>query len=595
MSTPSLRSRIRNGTLLLLALVLILGAYALPRVYRLGGAIRETLYRNYVSIEVAQHVHAALLDLQLAERDGHAKEVLPHVRSDFEYWMDIEDHDFTEVGEPELAHDIEARAAKLFGEIESATPQERHDEEFAQLHHRVDDLIKINRDAMFRADSRSARLGRRLTYQFAAGLVLVLLAGAAIAWGLGWAIARPLTELAERLRGVGQRRSRVRLGKQTLAELQAVAREFNQMAERLEQFEKLNVERLMYEKSKTEAIIESLEDGVVLIDSEGIVAHINEIAALIMSVEPKEALGSPFDDLSSNHPHYLRVRDALRNLSKSGRDDQRVEVQLHVRGRDHSYLLKPIPLRRGEGSTLGTILILQDVTYLRDQDRARANLVATLSHELRTPLTSLALSAELLRRDWEGFGGRQRELLEAILDECARIKQLSDNLLKLARGEMAAISVNRDHLDFLRIIEDVVHRFGLQAQERHVRLEQHLQSLPEISGDSVKLSWVVSNLIGNALRYTPEGGKIEVAARAVNGHVRLEVADSGPGIPREIRDHIFERFAQYNADGLEKGAAGLGLAIAKDIVAAHGGKIFVESEEGAGCRFVVELPCPSTN
>ena len=595
MSSPSLRSRIRNGTLLLLVLVLMLGAYTLPRVYRLGGAIRETLYRNYVSIEVAQHVHAGLLDLQLAERDGQAKSILPHVRSDFEYWMDIEDHDFTEVGEPELAHDIEARAAKLFGEIESAPPQERHDEEFAQLHHRVDALIKINRDAMFRADSRSARLGRRLTYQFAAGLVLVLLAGAAIAWGLGWAIARPLTELAERLRGIGQRRSRVRLGKQTLAELQAVAREFNQMAERLEQFEKLNVERLMYEKSKTEAIIESLEDGVVLIDSEGIVAHINEIAALIMGVEPKDALGSPFDDLSSNHPHYLRVRDALRNLSKSGGDEQRIEVQLHVRGRDHSYLLKPIPLRRGEGSTLGTILILQDVTYLRDQDRSRGNLVATLSHELRTPLTSLALSAELLRRDWEEFSPRQREMLEAILDECARIKQLSDNLLKLARGEMAAISVNRDHLDLLRIIEDVVHRFGLQAQERHVRLEQHLQSLPEISGDSVKLSWVVSNLIGNALRYTPQGGKIEVAARPVNGHVRLEVADSGPGIPREIRDHIFERFAQYNADGLEKGAAGLGLAIAKDIVAAHGGKIFVESEEGAGCRFVVELPCPSTN
>jgi two-component system, NtrC family, sensor histidine kinase KinB len=594
MKTPSLRSRIRNGTLLLLVLILLLGAYTLPRVYRLGGAIRETLYRNYVSIEVAQHVHSALLDLQLAERDGQGKNLLPHVRSDFEYWMDIEDHDFTEIGEPELAHDIEARAAKLFGEIESAAPQERHDAEFAELHHRVDDLIKINRDAMFRADSRSAKLGRRLTYQFAAGLALVLLAGAAIAWGLGWAIARPLTELAERLRGVGQRRSRVRLGKQTLAELQAVAREFNQMAERLEQFEKLNVERLLYEKSKTEAIIESLEDGVVLIDSEGIVAHINEIAALIMGVEPKDALGSPFDDLSSNHPHYLRVRDALRNLSKS-LDDQRVEVQLYVRGRDHSYLLKPIPLRRGEGSTLGTILILQDVTYLRDQDRSRANLVATLSHELRTPLTSLALSAELLRRDWEGFSGRQRELLEAILDECARIKQLSDNLLKLARGEMAAISVNRDHLDLLRIIEDVVHRFGLQAQERHVRLEQHLQSLPEISGDSVKLSWVVSNLLGNALRYTPEGGKIEVAARPVNGHVRLEVADSGPGIPREIRDHIFERFAQYNSDGLEKGAAGLGLAIAKDIVAAHGGKIFVESEEGAGCRFVVELPCPSTN
>jgi hypothetical protein len=144
MSTPSLRSRIRNGTLLLLALALILGASTLPRVYRLGGAIRETLYRNYVSIEVAQHVHAALLELQLAERDGRAKEVLPHVRSDFEYWMDVENHDFTEAGEPELAGDIEARGRKLFTEIASDPANVRHDQDFSELHGRVDDLIRIN-------------------------------------------------------------------------------------------------------------------------------------------------------------------------------------------------------------------------------------------------------------------------------------------------------------------------------------------------------------------------------------------------------------------------------------------------------------------
>ena len=590
MTTPSLRSRIRNGTLLLLVLVVMMGVYTLPRVYRLGGAIRETLYRNYVSIEVAQHMHAVLRDLELAERDGRGRDALPRAREEFARWMDVERHDFTEAGEPELARDIDDRAGKLFGEIGSQPSGARHDDEFQALHARIDDLIRMNRDAMFRADSRSARLGRRLAYQFAAGLALVLVVGIAIAWGLGWALTRPLTELAVRLRGVGQRRSRVRLGPQGLAELQAVAREFNQMAERLEQFEKLNVERLMYEKSKTEAIIESLEDGVVLIDSEGIVAHINEIAALILGVEPHDALGSPFDDLSSNHPHYLRVRDALRSLSRAEPEDRRVEVQLHVRGRDHSYLLKPVSLRRGEGGTLGTLLILQDVTYLRDQDRARANLVATLSHELRTPLTSLALSAELLSRDSAAFGPRQRELLEAILDECGRIKLLSDNLLKLARGEMAVISVSRERLDLSRIVEEVVRRFSLQARERQIELKQRIEPLPEISGDSIKLSWVVSNLIGNALRYTPAGGRIEVAARPIDGAVRLEVADSGPGIPPEIRDHIFERFAQYQADGLEKGSAGLGLAIAKDIVAAHGGRIFVESQEGAGSRFVVELP-----
>src|SRR5579871_1898023 len=118
--TSSLRSRIRNGTLLLLGLVIALGIYALPRLNSLGGAIRETLYRNYISIEVGQHQHEALRSLQLAERDGKGRDALPATRNNFMHWMDIEKHDITEVGEPQIAADIEARANKLFDEIANA-------------------------------------------------------------------------------------------------------------------------------------------------------------------------------------------------------------------------------------------------------------------------------------------------------------------------------------------------------------------------------------------------------------------------------------------------------------------------------------------
>jgi NtrC-family two-component system sensor histidine kinase KinB len=589
MSTPSLRTRIRNVSLLLVVLVIGLGLYALPRVYRLGTSIRETLHRNYISIEAAQHMHEALRVLQLAERDGHARDVLPSSRATFMHWMDIEDHDFTELGEPELAHDIERRAQRLFDEIAAAPPQVRHDREFDELHARLNDLIALNQAAMWRANSRAVGLGRRLTYEFAGGLLALLVTGIVFSWALGWALARPLTELAERLRGLSQRHTQVRLGPQPLAELDAVAREFNQMAEQLEQYEKLNVERLLYEKRKTEAIIESLEDGVVLIDSAGIVTHINEIAALIMDIEPADALGSPFDDLSSNSPHYRRVRDALRGLRRAAPDGPRTEVQLHVRGRDHSYVLKPIPLHRTEGTAFGTLLILQDVTYLRDHDRARSNLVETLSHELRTPLTSLALSAQLLQREEATLEPRQRELLRTILEECARMKQLTDSLLNLARGELASISLERERIDLARVAEDVAGRFRLQAEEKHVALERNIAEVPPVSGDPVKLSWVVSNLIGNALRYTPQGGRIEVMTGSADDTVRLEVGDSGPGIAPELRDYVFERFAQYG-DGADKGSAGLGLAIVKDIVVAHGGRIFVTGNAPVGSRFVVQLP-----
>jgi NtrC-family two-component system sensor histidine kinase KinB len=275
--------------------------------------------------------------------------------------------------------------------------------QLATLHERLNELIQINQSAMFRADSRAMRMGDRLASEFALALVILLLLGIVISWALARKISRPLTELSDHLRSFSLRGPSARLGRQPFAEVQTVASEFNRMSERLERFEKLNVERLIYEKGKTEATLESIEDGIILIGSNGIVTHINEIASIILGLDREEALGSPFDDLNSNHPHYLRVRSALQRTAKQSLEAQRVEVELHVRGRDHIYVLKSVPLRQ-DGRSFGTILILQDITYLRSREQARTNLVATLSHELKSPLTSLALSAQLLQRSSGSVG-----------------------------------------------------------------------------------------------------------------------------------------------------------------------------------------------
>ena len=570
----------------MLAITVAFGALALPGVYRLGGGIRETLYRNYVSIEAARHMRDALYALQLATRDGTVSRLLPSSRGQFMHWIDVEEHDITEAGEAELAAGIDRAGRTLFAEL-AANPAMRHDDEFAALDAQLDRLVGINQVAMFRADSRAGRMGLRLTYEFAAGFAILLLFGVALSWTLAATLSKPLDELAERLRSFSLRGGPPqRLGPQPLKELQPVVQEFNRMAERLEQFEKLNIDRVIYEKNKTEAIIESLEDGIVLIDPGGIVTHINEIAALILGVERGDALGSPFDDLNSSHPHYLRVRAAL----SEGADHDRIEVDLHVRGRDHIYLLKPMPLRQGEQQSFGTILILQDITYLRDKDRARANLVATLSHELRTPLTSLALSAELLAKSKSRLDPGQQELVAGIDEDVRRMRTLADDLLNLARGDPRAIRVQMVTLDIAELAEAVAKRFMIQAQQKQVEMIAQTKTRAlQVRGDPVKLGWVVSNLLGNSLRYTPPGGRIEIAAGRSGDYVQLKVADTGPGIPAEIRERIFERFAQWSVDGLETGSAGLGLAIVKDIVEAHGGRIFVTSSEH-GSEFTVELP-----
>jgi signal transduction histidine kinase len=266
-----------------------------------------------------------------------------------------------------------------------------------------------------------------------------------------------------------------------------------------------------------------------------------------------------------------------------------VELALYLRGRDHYYMLRPTPLRARDGTHAGFILVLQDVTYLRDHEARREQLMATLSHELRTPLTSLHMAVELLRRSAVGVQ-EQPAVLAAAADDVARLEDVARRLLDVSRSRAMSIALERQHVHLGDVIERCARIFALQARERGVTIET---AVPEadlrVAGDATKLTWALSNLIANALRYTPRGGRVSLAATAENGTVQLSVSDPGPGIPAGARDRIFERFVQGH-DGGEPGAAGLGLSIVRDIVQAHGGRIFLDSEEGRGSRFTLELP-----
>jgi NtrC-family two-component system sensor histidine kinase KinB len=253
-------------------------------------------------------------------------------------------------------------------------------------------------------------------------------------------------------------------------------------------------------------------------------------------------------------------------------------------------MLKPVPLRQDDGRSFGTILTLQDITYLRDQDRARTNLVATLSHELKTPLTSIALSAGLLERRKNPAEPEELQLVAAIAEDIGRIRHLADDLLNLAQGANGSIAIRSVELDLCQLVRSVSKTFALQAQHKGLTLTMDIpDSAATMRGDPVKLSWAVSNLIANALRYTPEGGWIRLTLRRSANAFSLKVSDTGPGISLEIKDRLFERFAQWNVNGSERGSAGLGLAIVKEIVEGHGGRIFVDTTPGEGTCFTLEL------
>ena len=343
------------------------------------------------------------------------------------------------------------------------------------------------------------------------------------------------------------------------------------------------------ENSRLEAVIESLEVGVILLDPDGIVAHINELACIILGLERADAAHRIFDNLETRQPHYLKIRSALRRIVNYPPDERRTEVSLHVRGRDHVYALKAGPLQANVRRTFGTIVTLEDISHLRDKDRARSNLVATLSHEIKSPLTSVSLAAELLERDFGPLNKGQRELLATVAKDIARIRELSDSLLNLARGETTSIRVRNVSFDFGKLLVSVKENFLAQAEQKGVALEVESALNLEAHGDPVKLSWVVSTLLANAFKHTHNGGRIDVCASSAGQRISLSVSDDGPTIAAAIRNQMFERLSPATFDGFDLDYSGLGLAIAREVVEAHGGRIFVESSN-ENTTFSIELP-----
>jgi PAS domain S-box-containing protein len=352
--------------------------------------------------------------------------------------------------------------------------------------------------------------------------------------------------------------------------------------------ERTRIDAVLAEKAKTEAVIESIDDGLVVLDPQGVVVHVNEVACAILDVTREEAVGRPFERLGTSHPHYLRLRAAVAEiLANPERAPDVLEIAIFLRGRDHFFVLRPTPLQTADGAGAGLILALQDVTHLRDQEARREQLVATLSHELRTPLTSLRMATELLAGAKPALAGEAAALVDAAREDVSRLEDVAQRLLELSRSRAMSIALERSQVPVSELVERMARVFSLQAREHGIALETAPPAAGlSIPGDATKLTWALSNLISNALRYTPRGGRVRVEAAPAGESVRISVSDTGPGIPVERRERIFERYVQ----GEDPGAAGLGLSIVRDIVQAHGGRIFLESEVGQGSRFVLELP-----
>ncbi len=380
--------------------------------------------------------------------------------------------------------------------------------------------------------------------------------------------------------------------KETLPdEIGILASEFNKMTTTLREYKKINLEKLLEEKKRTEAIIRSVGDCMIVIDTNFRIITVNPTAERVFYLLPGISNGRDLRDMIKNEEFFKIIKLSIEE-EPNPEEYRSLPTFAWDYDRETKYFqVKVYPVTREEGAKIGYVILLEDVTKLKEVDQLKSEFISVASHELRTPLTSIVMSLGMVLDGSAGaLSGDQKELLAAANEEAIRMRELMTNLLDISRIESGKVKMDLDEVDPEILVNSIANSFTLRAESQGIKIDVDVpKDIKPIYADYARLIQVFNNLIGNALRYTPENGTITIRAANQDDFVHFIVEDTGAGIPRDSIHKIFEKFVQIESDK-KKGGAGLGLAVSAEIIKAHGGKIWAESEINKGSKFHFLLP-----
>jgi two-component system phosphate regulon sensor histidine kinase PhoR len=409
--------------------------------------------------------------------------------------------------------------------------------------------------------------------------VACLAAGAAaglVALAIGGATARSLDRLAEAARRLAGGHLGERAPSAAISEVAVVGDAFNAMADSLQG----TISRLAEERNRLESLLASSSDAILAVNREGQITFANAAAEALFRVSRADAVGRPFLHVIRDH----ELNELANRCAALGERGLRVIAY----GTEQRWLQASAVPIEGGGDWAG-LIILHDLSEVRRLDKVRRDFITNVSHELRTPLAGIKASAETLEAGALADPEAAADFVRHIENETDRLAQMVEELLELSRIESGAAPLRMGVVQVAPLLERCVQRFAPQAERAGLQLNaEPAEGELAVQGDEDRLDQALGNLIHNAIKFTPAGGRVTVSAVALDGEVVIEVRDTGIGISAEDRTRIFERFYK-TAEARGRPGSGLGLAIVKHIVQAHGGRATVESEPGQGSTFRIVL------
>ncbi len=394
-------------------------------------------------------------------------------------------------------------------------------------------------------------------------------------------VSQPLSLISAAAEKVAEGQTSVRVPVQSIDEVGRLASSFNYMVQKLDGA----LSQLRSEKDEIGAILSNMVEHVVAVDISGKVLFINPAAEKAFEIPSAAATGKPFVEAI----RQASISEILRSVLDSG-EEKSGELRLFL-NEERYFEMRAIPLHNA-GERRGALLVLHDTTRIQKLEQVRKDFIANVSHELRTPLTAIQGFAETLLDGGLEDKEHNREFVQTIHSEAARLAALVNDLLDLSAIESGRAKPDRKPVALSPLLDEVVRQLSPLARKKSIRLEiEGSAKFPSVPADTNQIRQVFSNLIDNAIKFNQEGGSVTIRCSEKDGGAEISVSDTGSGIPQKDLPRVFERFYRVDkARSRDLGGTGLGLAIVKHIVESHGGSVRVESSEGRGSSFFVFLP-----
>jgi two-component system, NtrC family, sensor histidine kinase KinB len=598
-----LRIKIRITLIVLFAAITLLGILSGYYVQRTSTNAILMLRENYVTIgytkEMSQAVNDMIwaitlekaspsyrrqqlrkasdnfetyLNLQLAKVTGQQEQYLTEqLKQDYEAFKhQLKELQFTN----EVPTDVYMKQLNIQGIIQS-------------VHAMNDKMIKQ------RTDDASQLADRVTMYMIIIGFIFFLFAVFAMLYFPHY-IANPIQSLTQSIRQIAQKNYNQRLNFGSGDEFGEMARSFNLMAQKLEEYDKLNVSKLLSEKKRTETIVSRMNEAIIGLDDRKNLLFANPPALELAGLPEEDLIGKSAPELAKQNPQLQNIlREVLNGEVTESRTFPAISIDKDGK---RQYFNKDVLRVEGQSddpdtpTNVGFIIILKNVTELKEQDLAKTNFMATLSHELKTPIAAIDMSINLLEDERIGqLNEEQHDLTGTIRHNTSRILKMVNEILEISRIETGKLQLELEVVSPDEVIVKALDNVKTFIAEKHVEVIQHIEpGLPSINMDLHKTTAVLVNFLTNAVRYSPENESVEISVIRQNGSVEFSVSDKGPGITDEEQRKLFQPYRRATGDKTK--GTGLGLAISKEFVEAQGGKIWVESKPGHGSKFSFALP-----